>query len=79
MKTTIDDLVKFCHENITTLNGNKVIDFDLLYSKFNELYEKEKKLIILSYKTAYLEREHLDYYPDKHSKEWYDELLKLEE
>jgi predicted DNA-binding protein with PD1-like motif len=73
MKTALQELIEWAETPAMAHTENKSI-----MTKMKELLEKEKQIIITAYKTGYLESGHLDYYPDKHSKEYYDELLRGE-
>lgn len=84
MKTSLQNLIDWTIEhafNIEGQDGTKyvAIDHEEMRLKFDEWLEKEKQIIIKAYRTGYDESGHLDYYPDKHSKEYYEELLKEEE
>ena len=73
MKTALQELIEWAETPAMAHTENKSI-----MAKMKELLEKEKQIIITAYKTGYLESGHLDYYPDKHSREYYDELLRGE-
>lgn len=81
MTTSLQDLIQWTLENAFNIEGQDgtlyvTIDHEEMRLKFDEWLEKEKQIIVTAYKTGYLESGHLDYYPDKHSKEYYCELLR---
>ncbi len=70
MKTALQELIEWADTSAMRDGDSKSI-----ITKMKELLDKERKIIIHAYKTGYTESAYLDYYPDKHSNEYYDELI----
>lgn len=81
MTTSLQDLIQWTIENAFNIEGQDgtkyvAIDHEELRQHFDKWLQKEKEIIIKAYKTGYFESMHLDFYPDKHSKEYYDQILR---
>ena len=71
MKTAIQELIEFIDDKFIVSNYPQI---SFIYYKAQELLEKEKEQIMDAYVVG-REESHLDYYPQKHSLEYYNETF----